>query len=100
MSAQEFIELFNNSVRDRKESKIKWVDSLRKEGVRASHPNDGWIDRENKIAQFCYPHFNMGVKEGDRIALGTFEKYEIVEVYKVLKTDFLAPIIKYYYKSI
>lgn len=43
---------------------------LRKEGFKAAHPNDGWVDRENNIITLCYPQFNDGVGVGDKMMLG------------------------------
>lgn len=53
---------------ERKEK--EWIAALRAQGVKAAHPNDGWVDREKKEVFFCYPQFNDGAKEGDIVALG------------------------------
>lgn len=47
-----------------------WIASLRAEGVKAAHPDDGWVDREHNTIQFVYPQFNDGAKAGDLVALG------------------------------
>ena len=47
-----------------------WVAALRVQGVKASHPNDGWVNREKNEVQFVYPQFNDGVCIGDIVALG------------------------------
>lgn len=63
----------------------EWIEKLRSEGVKASHPDDGWIDRVNDIANFCYPHFDDGVDVGDVIALGSYDEYRYVKVtYRIL----------------
>ena len=48
----------------------QWIEDLRKQGFKAAHPNDGWVDRERKEVHLQYPQFNDGVKQGDRIMLG------------------------------
>ncbi|MFW5962178.1 MAG: hypothetical protein ACOCQR_01005 [bacterium] len=60
-----------------------WIKMLLKKGVKAAHPDDGWVNRKDDYVNFAYPQFNMGVEEGDLIALGWSSKntgYRIVEV--------------------
>lgn len=48
----------------------EWVAKLRARGVKAAHPDDGWVNKkENKLC-FCYPQFNDGAGVGDLVALG------------------------------
>jgi len=47
-----------------------WIAQLRKDGYKAAHPNDGWVDREKQEVNLCYPQFNDGVEVGDKIMLG------------------------------
>lgn len=47
-----------------------WIAELRAAGVKAAHPDDGWVDRELDTVYFCYPQFDDGVSVGDLIALG------------------------------
>lgn len=47
-----------------------WVEMLRACGVKAAHPDDGWVNRVDNILQPCYPQFDDGVEVGDTIALG------------------------------
>lgn len=49
-----------------------WVARLRAMGVKAAHPDDGWVKRNETPPKvfFSYPAFNDGVQEGDLIALG------------------------------
>ena len=63
---------------DRKED--AWITQLRSDGVKAAHPDDGWVDREKNTIHFAYPQFDDGVKVGDRIALGWPDKWRIVTV--------------------
>lgn len=48
----------------------EWIAALRDAGVKAAHPDDGWVDRERNTVFFCYPQFDDGVAVGDLIALG------------------------------
>jgi len=47
-----------------------WITALRAAGVKAAHPDDGWVNREHNTVFFCYPQFDDGVEIGDLIALG------------------------------
>lgn len=47
-----------------------WIAQLREQGVKAAHPDDGWVDREQNSVTLCYPQFNDGAKAGDLVALG------------------------------
>jgi hypothetical protein len=47
-----------------------WIEHLREKGFKASHPNDGWVDRENHEVYFAYPQFNDGADVGDLVMLG------------------------------
>ena len=60
-----------------------WVKKMRALGVRASHPDDGWVDRENNHLQLCYPDFERSLAVGSLIALGGPENYRLVRVTKV-----------------
>jgi hypothetical protein len=59
----------------------RWIEALRKRGIKAAHPDDGWVDRENNEVQLVYPQFNDGVEIGDTIALGwPWDKTRLVTV--------------------
>jgi hypothetical protein len=47
-----------------------WIAKLRAEGVKAAHPDDGWVNRKDNVLQFVYPQFNDGAGCGDLVALG------------------------------
>lgn len=60
-----------NKITDEYENeKDKWIKNLIKNGYKASHPNDGWVDRENYSFRLVYPHFDYGIKIGDKVMLG------------------------------
>lgn len=48
----------------------QWIAELRAKGVKAAHPDDGWVDRKNNTVLFQYPDFNDGAGIGDLVALG------------------------------
>jgi len=55
----------------------EWVEMLRRNGFKAAHPNDGWVNREENKVQLVYPQFDDGLKVGDKMMLGwhSDEKY-------------------------
>jgi hypothetical protein len=55
---------------DMERQQTEWIAGLRAAGIKAAHPDDGWVDRENNIVTLCYPQFNDGIEPGDLIALG------------------------------
>jgi hypothetical protein len=56
---------------DYEEEKERWIENLRNTGViKAAHPNDGWVDRDNNIIQFVYPYFNDDAGVGSLVAIG------------------------------
>lgn len=59
----------------------EWIAKLRAAGVKAAHPDDGWVDREADTVHLCYPQFNDGLGVGDLLALGGPERSRIVRVY-------------------
>jgi hypothetical protein len=62
--------LWNSVCKNAQEEKAKWINNLRLQGIRAAHPNDGWVDRSLNRVSFAYPHFNDGVRPGDFVMLG------------------------------
>ncbi len=64
-------------------------------GVKASHPDDGWVDRKENYVQFCYPQFIESIEVGDEVALGDFDKYRVVKIVSVEKSGF--GLAKYYF---
>ncbi len=51
-------------------SRKTWVAALREQGVKAAHPDDGWVDRDRNEVHLAYPDFNDGLGVGDLLALG------------------------------
>jgi hypothetical protein len=58
----------------------RWISNLRAAGIKAAHPDDGWVDRENNTVHFSYPQFDDGCAIGDRVALGWADKYRVVTI--------------------
>jgi hypothetical protein len=58
----------------------QWIADLRARGVKAAHPDDGWVDRAENKVHLCYPDFNDGLAVGDLLALGWPSRYRIVRV--------------------
>lgn len=55
---------------DMQRKQESWIAELRAAGVKASHPDDAWVDRRDNSIEFGYAQFNDGAKEGDLVALG------------------------------
>ena len=69
--------------KEQRENERKWVRHLRRVGVKAAHPDDGWVDREANTVTFSCPQFNDNPHVGDLIALGRPEDWRLVRVTKV-----------------
>lgn len=65
-----FVAMFGSIAATMEQQQDEWIASLRAAGVKAAHPDDGWVNRKDNYVQFAYPQFNDGVKAGDLIALG------------------------------
>lgn len=48
-----------------------WVADLRCQGVKAAHPDDGWVKRDVNKVHLAYPQFDDAPTVGDLIALGS-----------------------------
>src|SRR4051812_15076789 len=48
----------------------RWVESLRYQGIKAAHPDDGWVNRRESKVHLAYPDFDDGLDRGDLLALG------------------------------
>lgn len=65
-----FVALYANICNDMERDQEAWIAALRAAGVKAAHPDDGWVNRKDDYVQFVYPQFNDGAKAGDLVALG------------------------------
>lgn len=75
-----FVALYAKVCAEDREQERQWIASLRLQGVKAAHPDDGWIDRKKSLLHFAYPQFNDGAAPGDLVALGWAEKWRIVKL--------------------
>jgi len=75
-----FMEHWKNICMEADKKEEQWVNKLRADGVSASHPNDGWINRKDNELILIYPEFNDGVKIGSIVALGDPDKYKLVKI--------------------
>lgn len=57
--------------RDLHQGEQEWIAALRADGVKAAHPDDGWVKRDENRVHLCYPQFNDNPAVGDLIALGS-----------------------------
>ncbi|MDH5572772.1 MAG: hypothetical protein OEY89_13480 [Gammaproteobacteria bacterium] len=65
-----FASLWSEVQNEYKENTRKWIQRLKSEGFKASHPNDGWVNREINELHLAYPQFDSGVEVGDLVMLG------------------------------
>ena len=56
--------------RDMVQQEREWIADLRARGVKAAHPDDGWVDRDRNRLHLAYPQFNDSLLVGDLLALG------------------------------
>ena len=75
-----FGELWNSICDEQSATERRWVAQLRFAGIKAAHPDDGWVDRKKNEVFLCYPQFNDGLQVGDRLALGSADHHRIVVV--------------------
>jgi len=79
-ASPEFAAIWHRVCDDAERERAAWVAMLRAAGVRAAHPNDGWVDREACVVDFCYPYFNDGCSAGDTIALGSPREFRVARL--------------------
>ena len=77
-----------------------WVADLRALGVKAAHPDDGWVNRKADTVQLVYPQFNDGPGVGDLIALGDPERYRLVRVIACREVGIVARSMCYWFAEL
>jgi hypothetical protein len=68
---------------DRMEAKEnEWIKALQAQGIKAAHPDDGWVNRAENYITLCYPSFDDGLEVGSKLVLGSSlrDKYRVVEI--------------------
>jgi len=83
----EFVNHWRGIVQEGFQKETKWIEELKRCGVKAAHPNDGWVDRENLKFQLVYPQFNTGVDVGDLVCLGSASEPEKNRIVKVIEIE-------------
>lgn len=83
-----FVDIMKNIYAESAKKKEVWISKLKAENIRASHPDDGWHDREKKSFILCYPDFFEGINVGDKVALGDYDEYKTLEVKEIIKSGF------------
>lgn len=78
--------LRSRMAQDKSPEKELWINKLRSSGVKAAHPDDGWVNREYDFVSLCYPAFNDGLKAGDLVALGDQSSYRLVRILSCERT--------------
>jgi hypothetical protein len=68
--------------RSRQEEERDWIAGLCAQGIKAAHPDDGWVDREKNRVHLEYPQFgsSRSLQIGDLLALGWPDRTRIVRV--------------------
>ncbi len=69
-ASAQHVALYASIANDMEREQDDWIAALRADGVKAAHPDDGWVNRKDNFVQFVYPQFNDGAKAGDLVALG------------------------------
>ncbi len=95
----EFVARWNAGCREDHNNEQRWIAELRANGVKAAHPDDGWVDRENHSFQFAYPQFNDGAEVGSRVVLGWYNsKTRVVRVTRIERSKFFPDLVTYFFE--
>lgn len=98
-----FVETWARICREGHNTELEWIAKLRAVGVKGSHPDDGWVNREQNYVSFVYPQFNDGPQVGDMIALGwsgKTNKTRICRVTKVVHGSIHWEATKYWFEEV
>lgn len=89
---RDLLSVAGSAVYDLEKQESEWIERLKKEGYKAARPNDGWVNRKDKILRMNYTYFNLGVCVGDKIMLGSVTGIQtpvmITEIKKGMFTDY------------
>jgi len=73
------------------ERKAAWIADLRAAGVKAAHPDDGWVDRAASTVHLAYPQFGGNLAVGDLLALG--QPWSATRIVRVVELIAPGPIV-------
>jgi len=95
------IDKWDKIAEERGIDKQLWIKNLRELGIKAAHPDDGWVDREENSVYFAYPYFNDKPKKGDLIVLGWPDnKNRIVRVIESKRTGVFLQGKRYFFEEL
>lgn len=81
---------WNNICAQAEAGEFTWILQLRSIGIKAAHPDDGWVDRTtSSVHDFLTlqnPSFNDGLRVGELIAIGEPDHYRVRRVLSVQAT--------------
>ena len=97
----DIIERWDRVAKERGIAAAQWIRFLRQIGVKAAHPDDGWVNRDNNSVFFCYPQFNDKPKAGDLICLGShYEKDNRIVRVTDRKKSIISRSVTYYFEEL
>lgn len=85
----EFVNHWRRVCDDLERAHRAWIARLRAEGVKAAHPDDGWVDRIRSTVTLSFPDFNDGAATGDLVALGSHDHHRLVRIVEVLPPSWM-----------
>jgi hypothetical protein len=68
--ATECMAIYRGVASQMQDEQDDWVSRLRACGVKAAHPDDGWVNRQENTVTLQYPQYDDGAGVGDLVALG------------------------------
>jgi hypothetical protein len=90
---KKFQETYAQVVARDKAAVKKWCQELSALGIKAAQPLNGWVKNNKFCPTYCW--FNNGICVGDRVAIGKYDDYKIVQITKIENTLF--PELFYFY---
>jgi hypothetical protein len=79
----EFRNVWNSVCTQSESEEFRWIMALRSIGIKAAHPDDGWVNRSSPfydLVQLINPYFNDGLKVGELLALGEPDHYRVRKI--------------------
>jgi hypothetical protein len=86
------LKAFHRNIAEQMEAEqTQWIADLRAAGVKAAHPDDGWVDRQENYVRLVYPQFDDGIVVGDIIALGWPQRHRTTPQHRLVKVVRIEP---------